>query len=175
MIYGSPLDNLHFSPCGRYLFGDLVGWSSTLRMVDIMRLLHGTTIIPEPENLAPEFYRLPMTTSLMKTKALMIQNTNALKITCPNRVPQLSTLRKYDGTLVHKRLTANIEEEKVLLYLPATLHANVSVSVLDDSEGDHDQIRMIVVNNPRVVQLGKRGKFQLTNSDYKDCEEHNRL
>ena len=73
-----------------------------------------------------------------------------MKITCPNRVPQLSTLQKYnDGTLVHKRLTANIEEEKVLLYLPATLHANVSVSVLDDSEGDHDQIRMIVVNNPQ--------------------------
>jgi hypothetical protein len=49
--------------------------------------------------------------------------------------------------VVHKTLTAETEEERALLYLPASMHANSSVSLLDDPEGYQDHVRMVMVND----------------------------
>jgi hypothetical protein len=78
-----------------------------------------------------------------------VQSSNTLTLAAPNDIPQLSTIRSYaDGAVVLKRLSSSlIDDEECLLYLPNRTNACTSVSILDDSEGNPDNVRMVLTTD----------------------------
>jgi hypothetical protein len=155
MVYGSHLRNIHFSPCGRYLFGDH-GWFDTLRTIDISEHVNGAISVPSPsphgtfDSTPLKNQLFPINNSLLQGTKPPAHSTNKLTLRSSNGAPELCIVRKYsDGAVVRKRLDSQIEEEETLLYLPNIIHANSSLSVLDDPQENQDQIRMVLLNNPR--------------------------
>jgi hypothetical protein len=169
MVYGTGLRNLHFSPCGCFLFGDHF-YYGTVRMVHLQRhgYLADAAPVPPP-NLeevddressdvkmkdGPEdgFTHVTQTTStqliLARESRHTTQSSNTITLATPNGIPELSTLRSYaDGAVVLKRLSSLVDDEKCLLYLPNHTNAYTSVNILDDNEGSPDNICMVLTTD----------------------------
>lgn len=167
MVYATGLRNLHFSPCGRFLFGDHF-YYDTMRMVRIEGYTADAAPVPptdlevvdepEPSILEMEdssddgFTRLTQTTStqliLAKAYRHNMQSLNTLTFASRNGSPQLSTIRSYaDGAVVLKRLSPLIDDEACLLYLPNRTDACIAVNILDDSEGSPENIQMVLTTD----------------------------
>ncbi|KAF2655749.1 hypothetical protein K491DRAFT_412428 [Lophiostoma macrostomum CBS 122681] len=156
MVYGSHLRNLHFSPCGRYLFGDH-GHYGELRWVSLLDHLKdaedirlpGTPRVPESQNIKDRQAELGRDVS-RQISARPVSSTNALTLCAPNGVPEFSVVRRYtDGAVVRKRLTANREVDEVLLYLPNNEYANAAIYILDEAEEEMKEVRMVLANEHR--------------------------
>jgi hypothetical protein len=167
MVYATGLRNLHFSPCGRFLFGDHF-YYDTIRMVHIEGYAADAVRVPptdlevvdesepsisEMEDSSDDgFMRLTHTSStqliLAKENRHNMQSLNTLSLAAPNGTPQLSTIRSYsDGAVVLKRLSPLVDEEECLLYLPNRTDACISVNILDDSEGSPENVQMVLTTD----------------------------
>jgi len=167
MVYGTGLRNLHHSPCGYFLFGDHY-YFGTVRMARLKGYLAdavpvpppGLEVVDDPELSDHEmkdgsedgFTGVTQTTSTQLTLAREYSHTmkssNTFTLAAPKGIPELTTVRSYaDGAVVLKRLSSLIDEEKCLLYLPNRRDACTSVTILNDSEGSPENVRMVLTTD----------------------------
>lgn len=167
MVYATGLRNLHFSPCGRFLFGDHF-YYDTIRMVRMAGYAADAVPVPptdlevvdDPEQSISEmddssddgFTHVTQTSStqliLAKEYRHTMQSSNTLTLAAHNGTPQLSTIRSYaDGAVVRKRHSPLIDEEECLLYLPNRTDACVAVNILNDSEESPENIHMVLTTD----------------------------
>jgi hypothetical protein len=151
MVYGSSLENIHFSSCGRFLVGHHEVFEAP-RVIDIARHLKHAKPMPPMDiidlsNEIKQDKRVAVLKSNSQT-ARAIHSTSNLTMHAPNGVPEFRTLRSYaDGAIVRKRLNPHMEVDETLLYLPRGCGENTSVSVLDDPDTESERIRIVLTNS----------------------------
>jgi hypothetical protein len=167
MVYACDLRNLHYSPCGCFLFGDHSVFG-TFRTIPLARYLVDAILVPPPRmevvdnaepsdvgiqnSLEDSFTHMAQSTStqliLAKGYRHPMQSSNKLTLASPNGIAEVSTIRNYaDGAVVLKRYSPYADDEKCLVYLPKGTDACTSVNILDDSEGNPDNVRMVLTTD----------------------------
>lgn len=167
MVYGTGLQNLHHSPCGKFLFGDHF-YYRTVRTTRLEGYLTDAVPIPPPNPEVEDdielsdvemkdcsddgFIHITENTStqlvLAQEYSRTIPSSNTLTLAAPDGIPEINNIRSYaDGAVVLKRLSPLVDEEKCLLYLPNRTDACTSVSILNDGEGSSDTVRMVLTTD----------------------------